>query len=286
MSPDRATWLAARRSYLGASEVAAVCGLDPFKSPLDIWASKMGLNLGEDSEAARIGHLLEPILIEDYGRRTGRTMHSPGTLFRSDVPWAAATPDAIGTLDGDRRDVQVKVVGENMTDRWRDGSLYVVPHYTQAQAQWELWVSELQDADVVALLGGTDLQTLPVTRNDRAIGFLVEICSRFWRDYVVTRKEPPPTSKDADTLSAVFPTASSEVRDAVPEMIETIQRRHELSAAIKAAEEERALIDNTIRLAIGAAKGIRYPGGFVRWAAEGKRSNGKRVLRFMRRETP
>lgn len=278
---------AQRRSFLGASEVAAVCGLDPFKSALDVWASKVhGIDSG-DSVAAEVGRELEAPLLSIYARRMSAVLKQPGTLRRRDLPWAGCTPDSLARIgDAESIDVQVKVVGENMTDKWRDGSSYVVPDYVQLQVQWELFVTELRAAHVVALLGGTDLQFLPVQRNERLISYLVEICSRFWRDHVLTQREPKLTDRDADTLSAIYPSASSEVRDAVPEMETAIQRRHELSATIKEAEQERDLIDNTLRLAIGDTKGLRYPGGFVRWGAEGKRSKWKRVLRFMRREKP
>ena len=35
----------ARRSSLGASEIAAVAGIDPFRGPWDIWAEKMGFDI-------------------------------------------------------------------------------------------------------------------------------------------------------------------------------------------------------------------------------------------------
>lgn len=285
MDETRAEWLARRREFLGASEVAAVCGLDPFKTALDVWASKVKGIDSEDSFAAEVGRELEAPLLRIYGKRTGARLTQPGTLRDHRIPWAACTPDALAHLGNkDPRDVQVKVVGENMTDRWRDGSVYIVPDYTQVQVQWELMVTELHEADVVALLGGTDLQFLLVPRNERLIGYLIEICSRFWRDNVLTGREPKVTHRDAETLGSIYPVTGQDAFDAVPEMVLAIQRRQLLSGVIKDAERERDLIDNTIRLAIGAGAGLRHPGGFVRWAAEGKRGNEKRVLRFMRRE--
>jgi predicted phage-related endonuclease len=56
-----------RRQYLGASEVAAVIGMDPFKGAHDLWSEKMGL-LGEseESEAAEMGKLLESPILQRY----------------------------------------------------------------------------------------------------------------------------------------------------------------------------------------------------------------------------
>ena len=41
VSPERRAWLEARRSGVGASEIAAILGLDPFRGPLDTWLSKV-----------------------------------------------------------------------------------------------------------------------------------------------------------------------------------------------------------------------------------------------------
>lgn len=279
---DRSAWLENRKKSLGASEVAAVCGLDPFKSALDVWASKMGIDQSSENDATELGQAFEAPILSIYARRTGYDLRQPGTLYRADFPWMSCTPDGIASKGAAERLVQVKLVGEDMTEKWRDGSLFVVPDYVQLQVQWEMSVAGHAVNDVAVVLGGTAFQILPVERNERVIGYLVEICGRFWRDFVQTRRPPPVTNKDAETLAAVFPQALTDARDAVPEMESAILRRLELSATIKTAEQERDLIDNTLRLAIGDAKGMRYPGGFVRWAHEGK--SATRRLRFMRRE--
>lgn len=265
----------ARRSFLGASEVAAVCGLDPFNSALDVWASKMGLQLGEDSEAARIGHLLEPVLLADYAQRTGRALSQPGTLFRSDVPWAAATPDAIA--DG-ARDVQVKVVGRHMADEWD----HKVPYYVQAQVQWELWVTDLPAADVVALIGGTDLRTVPIERNEAQIIHLVDICSAFWRDYVETKRLPEIDASDTArrVLDALYPQQRGliEADEAMREMVERHQR---LDQRIADLVEQRDRLRNEIRRAIGEHEGMTWPTGRVTWKTN---KAGVRVLRIYTKE--
>ena len=38
---DRAAWEPARRTFIGASEIAAVCGLNPYDSALDVYAAKV-----------------------------------------------------------------------------------------------------------------------------------------------------------------------------------------------------------------------------------------------------
>ena len=45
---QRAAWLKGRRTGIGGSDVAAVLGLNPWKTPLDVWNDKLGIS--EDKE--------------------------------------------------------------------------------------------------------------------------------------------------------------------------------------------------------------------------------------------
>lgn len=258
---DRPAWLEQRRSFLGASEVAAVCGLDPFKTALDVWASKKGLIQDEQSEAAEIGNLLERPLLQHYANRTGVELRMPGTLRRADFPWMAATPDAIArfTLE---RDVQVKVVGLRMAWHWDCGA----PDYVQVQTQWEMHVAELVAADVVALIG-TDFRVQLVPRDNAVIGHLIEICSRFWRDNIEGDRMPEVDGSDRAraVLAARFPRPTAGMPDAAPEFVEMALRYQEIGRAVSVVEEERDQIANAMRLAIADSTGFKWPGGYVSW---------------------
>ena len=54
-----------RKKYLGSSEIAAVMGLDPFRSAGDIWLEKRGmLDRWEGNENTERGTLLEPVILD------------------------------------------------------------------------------------------------------------------------------------------------------------------------------------------------------------------------------
>ena len=105
--------IALRRNTLGASEIAAVCGLDPFRGPWDVWADKMGLDIREEFAESDMGHLFERPLLEHYSRKTGVVLAYPETLIHPIHRWVSATPDGLGS----DRVVQVKVVGTNMAHK-------------------------------------------------------------------------------------------------------------------------------------------------------------------------
>lgn len=260
---DRASWLEQRKQYLGASEVPAVCGLDPFKTALDVWAIKKGLTKDESSIAADMGNLFEDPLLSYYAAKHGRKLVKPGTLTRSDFAWMAATPDSITEC---RRNVQVKVVGRWMVDRWDDGA----PDYTQVQCQWEMHVADLGVTDVVACLGGTDYKEFEVKRDDEVIGHLVEICSRFWRDHIEGDRMPEVDGSESATrvLGAKFPKPTAGMEEAVPELVEMALRYKEIGRAVATVKEEQKTLANAMRLAIGDRQGLKWPGGYVSWKTD------------------
>ena len=98
---SRAEWLAARRHGIGASEVSAILGLNPYRSCFEVWAGKVAecrckigkpspsdLQIHEDEcplapeenagEAAQWGVLLEPVVRTEVASRIGRRIFIPG----------------------------------------------------------------------------------------------------------------------------------------------------------------------------------------------------------------
>lgn len=65
--PGHGAWLEARSHYIGGSDAAAVLGLNPYKSNLELWQEKTGLVVPEDiSEKpyVKYGHAAEGCLRE------------------------------------------------------------------------------------------------------------------------------------------------------------------------------------------------------------------------------
>lgn len=80
---QRAEWLEGRRKGIGGSDVAAVLGLSPYKTPLDVWNDKLGLSEEhEQSEAAYWGTTLEDTVAKEFQKRTGYKIQRVDHQFR------------------------------------------------------------------------------------------------------------------------------------------------------------------------------------------------------------
>lgn len=205
---DREAWLEARSQGIGASEIGAACGENKWMSPYALWALKVGLLPGRDeSEPMTWGKLLEPIIIDEYGRRAGRGVQRHGKLLRSvEYPWALATLDGITWAENDNRDngwpLEVKTASAYVADDWDDGP--PLSYYLQVQQQ--LLVTGQSRATSVCLLGGQRMVWCDVDRDETAIRRIITIGSEMWGR--VLRKDPPPvdgSESTADALAKIYP---------------------------------------------------------------------------------
>jgi len=247
----------ARRHYLGASEVAAVCGFDPFKTKLDIWGSKKGWLQHEDSKQSKMGHMLEDVCLQHYANETGRKLTKCQTLHGAEH-WIAATPDAIA-MD-DRINVQAKAVGRYMAEHWDHGA----PDYVVLQCNWEMMVADLKVTDVVALICSTDPRIIRVERDQKLIDNIVTICRTFWFENVVANVMP--TLDGSETATAIL-------RAMYPDRGETIQADAQLcamalkhtrqAAALKTMKAKHDVLKNRIRQKLGSASCAELPKGRI-----------------------
>lgn len=101
---DREVWLRDRKKGIGGSDVAAVLGLSPWRTPLDVFNDKTAETVDEkpQSDAAHFGTILEDVVADEFARRTGfKVMRFNKTLSQNPgahaggVGWARANLDRV-----------------------------------------------------------------------------------------------------------------------------------------------------------------------------------------------
>lgn len=82
---------------VGGSDVAAIFGLSPWMTPLELWKIKKGqLKPSKSANAGQMemGHLLEPVAAHWFGKKTGYTVTDDTNLYQhADHPYALANFD-------------------------------------------------------------------------------------------------------------------------------------------------------------------------------------------------
>lgn len=257
--------LAKRREFIGASEAAAVLGLSPYRTALDVYTAKV---LGEESKETRFtrwGHRLEAVVADAYAEETGREIIADQvTRLHPVYPCIGATPDfrVPGGL------LEVKTGDKATADRWGEPGTDQVPEHVACQVVVQMAVCDVDRGDVAVLLGGNDLRVYTIQRDRVLEASLLEQLVAWWQSHVVTRQAPSPTSGE-DALRFVarmFPRSESDiVRPASEEEAADLIELLHLKGDVKELEGEIALLEAKLKSAIGTGGGISSAEGSVTW---------------------
>jgi len=69
---NRADWLQARKSLITATDVPAILGVSPYRTPLQVWFEKVSDEQQPDSEILEIGRDIEPVIARKTESRLKR----------------------------------------------------------------------------------------------------------------------------------------------------------------------------------------------------------------------
>ena len=90
-------WLEYRRLGIGGSDASVVCGINRYKSPVELWLDKTGqLPPKEAGEAAYWGTQLEPFVRDEFTKRAGIEVKQVKELLQSEeYPFMLANMDGM-----------------------------------------------------------------------------------------------------------------------------------------------------------------------------------------------
>ena len=199
----RDLWLLARRQGVGASETAKVCGISRWGTALQVWRDKTSTEPPSDeppSESAKWGHLHEPVIADVYAQENSLVLDHVGLLQSVKWPWMLATPDR--AVAGARELVEIKTTDKEFYKDWANGQ---TPDDAEMQAQKQLAVTGYNAVHVVALIGGSHMESRYITRDQELIDHITEIERKFWHDHVLTKTAPPATALDTATVADMYP---------------------------------------------------------------------------------
>jgi putative phage-type endonuclease len=232
--PDRST-------YLGSSDIAAVLGISPWKTPYAVWEHKCyGITEQSDEQRDKIlrrGQLFEPIIIDmlmdeyDYDIPRRNVRYSDPKFPFLQVEIDAEEED----FDGNVRNVEIKSVSQWSAKEWGAQGTDEIPIWYTAQVQFALMVTGRKETIVAALVGTDDLRHYVVQRDEEIIKYIRECAVQFWNKNVLERVPPP--LKDADDAEKMMARFDGITLIATDEMRKTIKRLLGVKKAIKRLED-------------------------------------------------
>lgn len=197
LSPEQ---IAQRLTGITATDVAAIIGVHPNRSILDVWREKRGDSKPwTDTDRSRWGELLEPVIRRDYADRYQVRIEEPGTLQHPDLAWMMSTPDGVVypyASDEADRGLEIKCHTIRLRHLYGPPGSDEVPPMELCQCSWNLAVTGLERWDLVAFIDGQPTD-YTVWRDDELIGELIERARRFHVDCVLGGAVPDPDGSES-----------------------------------------------------------------------------------------
>jgi putative phage-type endonuclease len=236
-------WHQRRRNSLNASEIAAVLGLSKWATAYDVWLTKIEDIRKESTEAARWGHILQPIIAEEATKRSQlQILETEVYKKHYKENWAAATCDYICKDNkGQSMILEIKAT--------RDLSWPEIPVDYRLQAAWQSFVTRIPHGQIAVLHASSKLKIYEFPDPSGWFDEVLEACRRFWFDHVLSKKPPEKKLIEEDALEEINATPGKKITfDLASQaaLIELASIREE----IKDLSERKIMLEDKIKFSM------------------------------------
>lgn len=257
-------WLELRRKGLGGSDAAAVAGLSPWKSPIELWLEKTGqVELEEPGEAAYWGKVLEDVIAKEFSIRTGLKVRKKNAILQHpEYPWMIANIDRI--IVGENVGLECKTTSAFNAKEWEDDE---VPAQYILQVQHYMAVTGANSWWIAVLIGGNRFIYKKIKRDEELIQQLIEIERDFWENHVVANVPPEMDGSLASTelLKRMYPKSKPTEINLPSEAGELIKAFDKVNEELKALEERKTEYENRLKAMLGENEAGRFGDRLVTW---------------------
>lgn len=261
----REQWLELRKKGIGGSDAAAILGLNPWKTAMDVWMEKTGeftADDAQDNEKMYWGNMLEDIVAREFMTRTGLKVRRRNAILKhKQYPFMIANVDRL--VVGQSAGLECKTAGYYSTDDWAMG----VPEYYIPQVQHYMAVTGYPVWYVAVLIGGQEFRYYQIPREEAFIRELIRTEREFW--HLVETKTPPPldgSKASTELVKRLYPEAENGKEIELPfeafELIQQYERACEEEKQIQLKKDEAA---NKLKNMLGAAEKGTIHGRAVIW---------------------
>jgi putative phage-type endonuclease len=204
---NKQEWLRERKNYLGGTDLAAICGLSPYKTALDVYLDKTSDDITEEtSPAMRWGNLLEDVVAKAYSEDTGYDVEiEPNTIYHPEYKFLGANIDR--WADNKRRILECKTASFLKAKEWGDLGTDQIPESYLIQNATYSAVCNIPVVDTAVLIGGQDFRIYTYNKNKDLEDKIVKIGVNFWHNHI-EKRIPPKCITTRDTFN-LFPQSNN-----------------------------------------------------------------------------
>lgn len=235
-----------RSKFIGGSDVAAVLGVSPWKTPYELWMEKTHRAPKEviDPQRQKIfdrGHRLEPIVLDmlmDRLRDEGHDVELIRTneLYQdAEFPFMACEIDFELMLNGEHVNGDCKTVHPFAAKKWGDEGTDQVPIEYAAQFMQGLGITGRRRCLVATLIGMDDFLIYWVDRDEETIAGIRGRVAEYWNECVIG--DTAPDAITYDDASAIWAKAEGTTVEADTATRDAVYELTDVKRKIKLLEE-------------------------------------------------
>jgi putative phage-type endonuclease len=183
------TWLEWRTTGIGSSDIAAIMGKSPFKTPLDVYYEKSCIGKTKDMTAAMCrGKMYEEEARLKFSKKM-REEFLPCCCEMEDKPYF------IASLDGYSKEgnaiLEIKIPGRKVLELAKQVK---IPEQYEIQMQWQMMVANVCYAYFCCYAPETgELYVVEIMEDPDLQDVLANAAEKFWSDF--SHAIPPPEQK-------------------------------------------------------------------------------------------
>lgn len=238
---NKQEWLRERKNYLGGTDLAAVCGLNPYRTALDVYLDKTSDDISEETNAAmRWGNLLEDVVAKEYAQVTGYDIEIElNTIYHPEHKFLGANIDrwVDRWVNNGTHILECKTAGFTKAKEWGDSGTDQIPESYLVQVAYYAAICDVPKVDIAVLIGGQDFRIYTYNKNKDLEDKIIKIGVNFWNNHI-EKRIPPKCVNTRDTFN-LFPQSHHHEIVAESNIMEKLEQ-------LKAAKEEESKIADTI----------------------------------------
>lgn len=185
-----------RSTYLGSSDIAAILGLSPWATPVDVFFAKMGMPKPIDADKQRLfnrGKRMERVILDMLEEERGIEFIAKGARYRDpEYPWMAAEIDAEAIIDGEHVNIECKSVHPMAAYKFGEEGTDEIDVGYAAQASFGQMVTGRRRTMFAVLVGADNLSVYWLDRDAETIAGIRAKAIDFWTNHVLAKVPPPP----------------------------------------------------------------------------------------------
>lgn len=274
---DKKSWLRYRKRGIGGSDAGAVCGLNPYRTAIQVYYDKTSDEIEEiDNEAMRQGREFEDYVAGRFCEASGKKVRRANAMYYDEKnPFMLADVDRM--VVGENAGLECKTASPYMAEKWEDGK---IPLSYQIQCHHYMSVCNTDAWYIAVLIYGKEFKYYRIERDEQVIADLIRIEKEFWREHVMKRVMPDPDgSKTADAAIAERFKISRDLTIPLSGFDARLKRREELLSVMGHMEAEKRQIDQELKLYLGDAEMAENEHYRVSWKNVSRSSLDERRLK-------